>query len=829
MSKTFQELFGREPRTVQSEALAWLNADRGEGEGEEEAQPSRKFVVEAPTGSGKTLLGLRWLYEKLGERKGVYVVSTKSLQLQVAHDAKCMDCEVVCLFGRDNYACGPRLASALAELTQLRTKRRKTDGPSGQHHGCAADAESQARVLAALRNGAEVATGDEERLLPKRLFERLCRDHGLDPDANAQSELWTRVSAKGCECLKKTMGEYWPRRRGMNDEEWRALIHGAVGCDFGRRLFSVGFSDVLIINMALFLTYLYVCPAHLCHRSVVVDEAHLLADGASQLYGPRSPPALDRSHADVVASAAAAGVPLVEGAPWNAFNAFAAAVARSKDNDRVALLSRSDRPKQLVRALWPALTLDAPSVSTLRAVNRIVVKLLGVVLAGRRRHAEMNPDADAGACDSAVMVETRNMVWNIVEQHRPLLPDVLAAKIPEEVRGWPADSFGDEDGVRRRFEGLMERAYAPGDRIRRVMDAACRIARARFLDDACQQTFKALARFYEAVECAEGATYEGDWLADDARSGFMPVYSAQNGVTYEASESFVARCLSAMWRTLDDALIMSATLTYVQDSATPFRMFQEEVGLCKGAPFDKSLLLRMCRKLKRVDGDGQMVPPMDYEVECLHLAEVFDRSLVHVRAPPMPKYNHKVKAEYRQREQVPRIVAAIRTLLAEHKSALVISPSTEEADELHRMMVELGATPTMRHIRFEDAAAFTEFKRTPSMRAVIYGTKGMAVGVDLPGRVGVVVISRPFNAPPQDYKKDYEALVDETYDNSVYWDRYRFKRDQGMSQAAGRLQRCPTDSGTVVILGEQTRTHNSAAEALRLHLRRKDPVDRSPM
>ena len=70
--------------------------------------------------------------------------------------------------------------------------------------------------------------------------------------------------------------------------------------------------------------------------------------------------------------------------------------------------------------------------------------------------------------------------------------------------------------------------------------------------------------------------------------------------------------------------------------------------------------------------------------------------------------------------------------------------------------------------------------------------------------------------------------VDETYDNSVYWERYWFKRNQGVSQAASRLQRCPTDSGTVVILGEHTRA-NSAAEALRLHLRRKDPVDRSPL
>ena len=57
------------------------------------------FLVEAPTGSGKSLMALT-SHKLLGEPRGAYLVSTKQLQDQIVNDF-----DLPVLKGRSNYPC----------------------------------------------------------------------------------------------------------------------------------------------------------------------------------------------------------------------------------------------------------------------------------------------------------------------------------------------------------------------------------------------------------------------------------------------------------------------------------------------------------------------------------------------------------------------------------------------------------------------------------------------------------------------------------------------------------------------------------------------------
>lgn len=101
--------------------------------------------------------------------------------------------------------------------------------------------------------------------------------------------------------------------------------------------------------------------------------------------------------------------------------------------------------------------------------------------------------------------------------------------------------------------------------------------------------------------------------------------------------------------------------------------------------------------------------------------------------------------------------------------------------------------PEQTHLFVEDASALATVLKEGG-RAIVYGSQSLAVGVDLPGRVGLVAILTSMSfplSPLQEYERSY--LGDEGV-----WRRYFLHQTQLFLQAMGRLVRQEGDHGTVL-------------------------------
>lgn len=744
----------KEPREVQVRAVEWWEAHAGE----------KLNVLEAPTGCGKSLLGSYLLYTS--PRRGIYVCPTKILQSQLAREsvkwprwsdkvAGDASAPIVCLYGRGNYWDDRRLEHYMRETKQ-------------QRH------------VDILQRTCDAFANEQNASVPPRdLFDESCFAHGMC-DQKERDELWCQVKS---------------RKRGESE--------------YDRRRVEARSCKMLIINSALFFSYLlHTQDVDLTKDTIVIDEGHALTESCDSLTGPDKPVDFNVSEAmELVRQYRKKKQPIADVEPIDELvrirndtlvfkhAAFSGALQTWQNRLDGGTLSKLISYLREVRKFSKrdseddddgasdASSTDAFSDDTsegnatedvlnVEATDSDAKAEALVVLHAWKRSVELNMQDPFKAEMHALTSEERDDVQEVLTDRQRLVAFLKGV-------------------VRRVLENVAEADAA----LRLVLNTLTANAASDELCDVLKEA-KRVSKVYDNVTIARNATCSSTWL-ESRRATFVPTLS--NGdrtkspapqliVEYTPTLTFVAKQLGEhLWDKIGTrVLVMSATIVNMQAPHEPFRLFLNEIGMATAAT--------------------------------LRMDQVFDRERTVLVSPAMsafpsfhdPDRTKKLKA-FRD-EQVHEILKAMQSVDAK-KSVLVLGPtSNEEADQMFEYLS--CQCPGRKHLKREDKKGLRAFcSALDSPPSVIYGGKTQTTGLDLPGRLGMVVLTRPPNLRWRQTRLDYHKLQgNEVLYNSVY----TFKRDQLALQAAGRLQRTFDDSGVVLILGDdEKKTKLTVSETIR--------------
>tara|TARA_B100000787_G_scaffold65583_1_gene48095 strand:- start:1203 stop:3515 length:2313 start_codon:yes stop_codon:yes gene_type:complete len=715
----FQRIFESEPREIQTNVARWMH-DKG---------THSTLVAEISTGGGKTRIAAYRIACALraGFKRGIYTCSTKSLQFQVATEAKSWNVgPVVCLYGKANYWCHDRLQRRLRTTTDEKAK-------------------------AVLRALVDV---EVDLFPPKELFENECKGCRL-LDGEKVRALWESITADSEQC--NCYGEMWQMLEGMKADERKQTMLRDLTCYHGLQRLRAEDASLFVINMSLFLTYARHGVVMKRSDYLCIDEAHELAKWASSCFEDCLPKALDISNMNEflarcgslspfsVNRISASDFPCQDSLPFS--HAVGAYIKTIKSKFSTADLTNLE--------LWTDGAMHIyQRLQQLVLEHESTEKVLGQL------QDPSDPTVHVRLLCECVCNEMRN------------------AKLCGHQKEWLQHARGALQGCVSAFAGETQSRSDAFALATRLSGTVCTF----------QELLRSLVEVRQACAVIQVAGLASDmaWTTSQ-QSGIIPL-ACETGVRYMASSKYIADKLrDIVWRNVRGALLMSATIASCDptDQPSEFKIFCNEVGLDEESAFTHAF------------------------------PEVFDKSEIRVCAPYIGKYD--ARNENRRKAFMSSQVGVIDeylNALPPGKSALVISPSLTEIVELQGRLT--SKVNEKRHIMFSNRVEYDKFVRSPSSAAIIYGSDSLSTGVDLPGRVGLVVITRPWNPIPDQVKQSYER----TYlgvSNDSYWKYYRYRRDRKGFQAAGRLQRCETDHGTILFLGEpmETRPECSSERLLR--------------
>jgi len=291
--------------------------------------------------------------------------------------------------------------------------------------------------------------------------------------------------------------------------------------------------------------------------------------------------------------------------------------------------------------------------------------------------------------------------------------------------------------------------------------------------------FQETHRFMTDLEIAKKAISKNNWIQDDTLyQKFMPTIH-KSGFTYILTFMEKANILeTSLWDKLEQgAMYMSATLSNPEkDGEYSFEDFFTEVGLPLSTP-------------------------------CHTTREVFDSSRVTIYVPKMKKYGFNTSFEYKKEYNAERVRNLTSMIKLNPLATLVLSNNIEDYKSIMFQMKKI--VKTHKHVDYnKDVTLFHDFEQGLKNNYVIYGAEKLWTGLNLPGRIGLIVILKPFNKfrqleEPyytsifQKYYKDHDINTIERF-NSLY--RYNTCRDT--IQAAGRMMRKEDDGGVVMFLSD---------------------------
>lgn len=798
-TQRFTAVFGKIPRPVQQKALAFLS----------EGERSSLDVVEIDTGGGKSLVGVWYLLNSVlrdnddsqNAGQGLYVCATIGLQTQLAMDSQTWtlppDFKIACLFGKDQYWCPKRIRILLSDA--------KIKLPDA--------------LRSFLRDQLDLRMRDQPDewffQTPRKRFESFVqrkRVFAIEKLSAEMNQIWSDISAcTSCSCYEDF------RESALQHCEPNALsdfMLERLNCPHGYARLLGSRAAMLIINMSLVFTYLaHRLPLIKPNTYVVIDEAHLVAKKADPLWNlpPRFDPekveSLIDSWGDAARSAIASGVRHRDFTECCERNENYICFERCRDTqktrspptlgERVATHWKFAELRPYVRAQCKLAHISAQAsfVEELFSDETSRETDLETRL-GRMRKRLENPHHGLSITD---IVKLRGMDLDCVATHSELSADdadedgafeqtiALSAEALRRLRSIREPSTADFEEVGRDLnrslvQVQLERARlltsdeVSGIRLlkREVKDWTQRSPMQQL--ESLRSIAKTIVSTISAMRLAYAATTEEAWCAENKL--FVPNLS-RDGIVYEASMSLRKEKLTEhLWKNLVDAngaLVMSATLV---DPSMPlderFTVFESEVGLDHA---------EVEAKVRRFVGDP-----------------VFDRTLVTFRLPRTThNYNYVLfkRDEAARRAYLEDTCARIASsFLAGRKSAIVLCPNLKEVNDIRLLLRDrIGH---VRHIDFKDSIEYKKFV-SGEERALIYGSDGMCTGIDLPGRVDLVVITRKWNEPWRPVQYSYEKKY---LEQTMISKMRQYVRLRHTTQAVGRLQRCHTDSGVVLFLGE---------------------------
>lgn len=804
-------------------------------------------IIEMPTGSGKSLFGAHVGFcacKDHSYKRVIYIVNTKSLQQQTSRDAlswKHLPTEnkergVVCMYGRGNYYCPKRI-----------------------HHIMSIPDGDEYSILRIFKHNQKAAKITMQYL--KQLMTRVDQNRNLDDEfwfksikdtfyAELVSKLhgnWTEsidtvwgeicVTSEsksvcpccpspdkpcGCTCYKEMM----QNAGGVNAH---SLVINKLSCPFVRIKKLAKQALFLIINMDVLFSFIAhngedMLPNFITeHDFVIIDEAHMMSKRAGEMYKKHN--FSEFSIEDLK----------LKNEKFNIVSGMGdvdLSIFKAVDKRQVSFAFKNKFSNEMNKMVANFELVDVnhhlDTICKLQSKMNILQTTLDEAFT-----VESAGEYFRNECENMNIT----LPWNDVEEE---LQKIIQTRNQEGVvDGWfdkmqcfanPCSHGKVASGLLINYQGSwyrtnkeiavcklhdeLEHSLIPCDvdalnyaktmlmqqvehkLITEQLDFGTDFLKhcKTILDEKKKPTLDALktlvtncGELLQNLDIAKRATSTKEWTRDTKYYATNIPKIDSSGFSYDLTCETKATVIGKVLQLLPrGAMMMSATLTNptVDCEDRAFDDFLYEIGISKNT-----------------------------NIKTFRMGDVFDDTNLALYVPNMMnyKYNYTFDEVRKYNEQLTKYIR----MGAEKnpKTTLVVSNNLNQMEKLKVQMEKL--LPEYSHIFFNrDVEQYNEYLTNHrDGNTIIYGSEGLCIGVDLPGRVGMVVIVKPFNEVRYDfdiyrqqiwpYQEEFANDMKDAYDRM-----YEFAHNRITLQAVGRIRRQVEDQGIVMLLSNNWKDKN---------------------
>lgn len=703
-------------------------------------------AIEMQTGSGKSFVGLYVIQQAIKEGlRAAYVCPVKALQMQVMRDAsrvgRTFGWTTFCQYGKGNYLCSERV-NALEMPT-----------------GVAAHAWRQIRTFLLERATAPEKSDPFWTQVGQHRdqFNALVQALGTSVDAKA---VWDEVSGKHCKCRKRALDNRCPAN-----------------------YFSIFARDADLIVIST--SYLFTCAAHdilrytinydpsddgLPPRFLVMDEAHLITEKADTIFDMYKPPELQTRDARsfIQARRTTGECPIGVDDSFKACAAFETMRTKKLAFSDIGISFDVPEFCEMVKHFTVAEGVDQEASALVAALQTIKKNIKGRVTALQEalESRETTEGFEKTFAAAGFAVDAHELA-RCYEQSRVGTPDEQETKSARLWREVKKIALPQEDlPVTAPTAGLWKHCV-------HMLGGL-----GNFDAEAAIKETMAIKKMATAVRTAKLAASMDAWERHAQRSiEVAPIAHSdleKAGVRYELTPQGKRAALHAhLWAHFPHVLYLSATITYPNEVSL-MRLFECEIG-------------RTLDRKQRTEFE------FDYPKN------------LRVFVFAQPTYNYKKESEkpalYQAR--LTQLAQQMEGVLRQNETKMTLVVGTKNEEVKHLMERVAQRMKDRKHIVFNEEQALFQALRdsNESNGEVIYGTKALSTGVDLPGRVGAVVVLRPLNEPTG-HMLTY-CVQQRLLTNSEMWTLCQYKTYQRLKQTIGRALRCDTDAANVYLFSMQ--------------------------
>lgn len=786
----FKTSMNKFPRPAQEDLLEFVH---------EQVAKEKLFVVDLPTGGGKSAVAgfagaVAITHHK--KKRMVYITSSKSLQKQVVHDAKTWNLfeskkTVVCQLGKGNYFCPKRLALLMNRSpTDPKNIQNICNGPpksSNPFNTTSNSIHSQKFTKAIHAQLTIMKAIDISKLgIHDDFYTTSYREHFYDTLRTQQvpdgiiSLVWDEVSASGGNAKDKTAcscrGEVACKFK-EGDGNINVFLAKHLKCGYCKIRALSKICGVLVTNMDA--VFSYVGHAELKHLInpddfVVFDEAHNICKRAQELFESETQRTMDaKKIEESLKKWSSAKANLCSGSlDHKVFFDF-------PEQDRSVLTFNNRNFASYYGKVYEALlNLDTNKDMPFESRKKIVENLKSVVDAFSEEEKEF--ETIYGIEDLRAKIgHACNVMGLKIEKAEEISEETC--KVTQRVLGEP-EGCDITNNKNKALYYLQEE----------LVEAETFKSNNPFLKE-CYKLYekgdKTLDHFYNTVreahkcltdiEISKYALSKGDWINDKKLCETWVPKISKIGIGYDLTFMKKAEILKEkMWNKLTQgAMFMSATVSHPEkDPEYAFEDFFTETGLPE-------------------------------ETVCHTTKEVFDSNRITIYVPPMMKYSYNSGFEAKKMYNQERVKYLSDAVKMNPLATLVLSNNLEDYKGIIYSMKK--TLRTHKHVDYNtEQGLFKEFEDGKHNNYVIYGAEKLWTGLNLPGRIGMVVVLKPFNKfrmlEEGYYSGIFQKYMKETGKNCIeqFNSLYRYNTCRDTIQAAGRVMRKEDDYGVVMFLSD---------------------------
>lgn len=774
----FEETLNKIPRPVQLQLLNYIHQN---------VKDKTKFAIDLPTGGGKSALagfGGIVACKCYDCTRIVYITSSKTLQKQVVLDAAQWKLEksVVCQFGKSNYYCPKRLARL------MNAKADESNSLINLMNGSPKLARKAFDILNKMRS-INIKTLDMTDDFYTTSYREKFKDVMIQeeiPEENINA-VWDEISANGgcekkdtkCSCRKDLKIHF--NKETHKDLNSFLLKH--LDCPWCRVRILSKMCGFLVTNMDAIFSFLqhagleYIIEPN---DFVIFDEAHNICKRAQELFDGKTQRKFSVSNVSEQLK------------KWSKMNVdFCTGKFEGQtffnfpEDDRAVLTFDNNQYTPYYGLVYKELMQIELNEKYNKSMREKVIKDIEEILSSYNEEETRFEEA-------LNVLDLKNVVGHICNVMN--VPDDIKETILQETCKERQKLLGDsekEDVTNNRnkanyfLQAEIANIYCSKKNVdeneHKFIEECHKLYKKNGEEtlEHLYNTVKETHKYMTDIEVAKKAICKNEWLNDkELYKKFIPKIS-KDGFSYDMTFMEKAEVLyKNLWEKLNQSVMfMSATISNPEkDEEYSFEDFFCETGLPSST---------VCNTTK----------------------EVFDSKRLTIYVPSMKKYSYSADLSYKREYNNERIRHMTKMIKMNPLATLVLSNNVEDYKSVIYAMKK--TMKSHKHVDYnQELGLFKEFELGEKNNFVIYGSEKLWTGLNLPGRIGLVIILKPFNRFRQVegsyYSSIFKKYFTETNMNSIemFNSLYRYNTCRDTIQACGRIMRKEDDSGVVMFLSD---------------------------